>query len=268
MEEEFEDDTDVLIEDVHLQCPVCKDLYVRPRMYPCGHSCCEECMITMDRLKAETSIYHTPLYKCPCCRAESIFKWYSRPINHALSSICRLHPNYETRLEEVGETKEKEDTAPADVNLRTLAMESRHHIAVDLYDKLLPLLYAAAGEGRRHVVITDKQTIRRIELVCDILSKLLFDRHNVYKVLCTRNECQVIFSDDAFTILREYTNSAANPPLPTTPIRLVDIDTITQTLNTIQEELPLRMMPPLQRRDNFTAMLEEELRVEGERLDP
>lgn len=254
------------VEDVHLNCPVCKDLYVRPRMYPCGHSCCEACMVTMDRLKAETSIYHTPLYQCPCCRAESIFKWYTRPINHALAAICSLHRFHTMRMEEA--TKEEEDpSVPEDVNLRTLSTESRHHVALDIYERVLPLLYQAAGEGRRHMVITEKTMLRQIELVCDILSQLLFERHNIYKIQCTRTECQFIFSDDAFTVLREYTNSNnPPPPLPNTPIRLVDIDAITQTLNTMREEIPLRI-PTLRRRQNNFTMLDDdddgEIMLEG-----
>lgn len=260
--ESIEEEEYTTVDDIHLHCPICKDLYIRPRMYPCGHSCCEECMVTMDRLKAQNSIYHTPLYKCPCCRAESIFRWYTRPINHALAAICALHRNHTDRMEE--STKDEEPSSvPEDVNLRTLAMESRHHVALDLYERLLPLLYEAAGEGRRHMAITEKTMIRQIELVCDILSQILFERHNVYKVQCTRTECQFIFSDDAFTVLREYTNNRnpPPPPLPTTPVRLLDIDAITQTLNTIQEARPLQMPPLRRRQNNFTEMLQD---VEGE----
>jgi len=230
---------EIVLDEAYLQCPVCKDVYVRPRMYPCGHSCCEPCMIKMDQLKEETTIYHTPLYMCPCCRAESIYRWNTRPINHALSSICNLHSSHTPELS----STEEETSIPTDVNLRTLAVETRNHIALDLYEKLLPILFKAAGEGRRYVVITDSMVVRKVELVCDLLSHMLFTQHDVYKVLCTRNECQIIFSND-YTVLREYTNHPRQTT--TTPIHLLDINAITNSL------------------DSFTAMLEEEIQEEDQ----
>ena len=272
--EEQQQATTTTIDEELLQCPVCKDIMVEPRMYTdCGHTVCTSCMKKMDRLRAENSVFHTPLYRCPCCRTETIYRWYARPINRAIMSICEKHEKYASRVEEVRseeKNEEKEPSIPDNIDLRALATESREQIALDLYDKLLPIMYEAAAEGRRHVVITKKKTIRKIELVCDLLSTMFFETNNIFKILCTRSECQIIFSDDAFTVLREYTNNDVTeeeieetpPPLPNTPIQLLNLDAIAETIRSSRRTLPIGIpigRPLLARRaEHFTEAKEDE----------
>ena len=47
---EESDDSGILVKETELMCPICKDLYVYPRNYDCGHTLCELCMLEMDKI--------------------------------------------------------------------------------------------------------------------------------------------------------------------------------------------------------------------------
>ena len=60
-------------EGIDYMCPICKDYLLQPRIYECGHTICERCMINCDKsVKSEVrSTFDTPIYKCPLCRKKN-----------------------------------------------------------------------------------------------------------------------------------------------------------------------------------------------------
>ena len=48
----------------HLTCPICCELYKKPKYLPCYHSYCEECLV---KLVVQSNI------TCPECRKTSVF---------------------------------------------------------------------------------------------------------------------------------------------------------------------------------------------------
>ena len=49
---------------IHLTCPICYELYRKPKYLPCYHSYCEECLVKLQKADS-TSI------TCPECRIAS-----------------------------------------------------------------------------------------------------------------------------------------------------------------------------------------------------
>ena len=42
--------------DEHFYCPICRDIFMTPKLYDCGHTICEKCMIKMDETEEEKVI--------------------------------------------------------------------------------------------------------------------------------------------------------------------------------------------------------------------
>jgi len=96
-------------------------------------------------------------------------------------------------------------------------------------------LYAAASDGKRYVIISEQILVQRMEICLDLISKFLFEKNNVFKVLVTPEEATIIFTRNAFNTQREYTNhetSHLNVPL-------LDLRAMHDTLESIREELLL-----------------------------
>ena len=192
--------------ETHLKCAICKDLYVYPRLYPCGHSTCESCMASIDTHTATPSAFHLTIYSCPICRNKTMVPWFYREENIALRRIVECHPTYVARMQEHGERiqVEEEDIEENDVDLECLCHRARDHEARKLYSTLFPLLYRAAKRGKQYVLITNINDIRRIEPVADVLANLFIEKHNIYKFMVTRTECTIVFTKDAFQVNREF----------------------------------------------------------------
>ena len=45
----------------HLTCPVCYELYKKPKYLPCYHSYCEECLVKLQKDSSDSNT-------CPECR--------------------------------------------------------------------------------------------------------------------------------------------------------------------------------------------------------
>ena len=78
----------------HQLCPVCKDMMLIPRIYICGHTVCERCMIKTDKLRDENNdlVFTATIYKCPLCRSQTYLDIESRPINRVVLEQLRKDP--------------------------------------------------------------------------------------------------------------------------------------------------------------------------------
>ena len=195
-------------------CPVCRSIFVRPRMYACGHSVCSHCMQTSDEYTVSPFMHSFNLYKCPVCRAETLVPWHRRPANVDLRQVCERHTDYVARLVEVGpEKKANLPTCGSREDLSKLAFSQQQTIAHEMYEMLLPLLHEAALEGRSVVCLNDKNTLRKIQRVGDALGELLFHRHNVCKMTVTSTDVTFYFLKTTFSLRAERTNRRWADPI-------------------------------------------------------
>ena len=47
-------------------CPVCRSIFLYPRIYPCGHSVCSHCMRSSDEHTTPAFADSLAVYRCPC----------------------------------------------------------------------------------------------------------------------------------------------------------------------------------------------------------
>lgn len=166
-----------------MDCPVCRSHMVNPRIYECGHSVCEFCMLQSDLVAAEEAPLNTlPLYRCPECRAGTFLPCSERPMNHSLSRILQMEEGYAERESQVAkETQEwfEEEACEAGAtlsagcslsgqkagggeeeeppqNLAHLSNAVRHRRAMTLFRRLLPSVQSAALRGASRLVVTTR----------------------------------------------------------------------------------------------------------------
>ncbi len=226
--------------ETHLKCPICKDLFVFPRLYPCGHSTCEKCMAQIDDHTLTTSAFHLTVYSCPICRDKSVTPWYFREENIALRRIVECHPQYTDRVKEHGERLQivDEEIEDEDVNLETLCNAARMQKVDVLYKTFFPLLYSAARRGKQYVIISSINDVRDIEPVADLFANLLIEKHNIYKLMITRNECTIAFTEHAFNVGREFIREEETLEETTEGI----LDDIVEELQAVSTRLPLPLL--------------------------
>lgn len=198
-------------------CPVCRSIFVRPRLYPCGHSVCSHCMQQSDEYTSPRFMHSLRVFKCPVCRDESLPPWFRRPYNVSLRQICEKHKDYMARLVEVGPEKlPHEDTVTQQTDLSKLAFAQQQTIAHELYGTLIPLLHTAAMEGRSFINVTDQKTVKNIQRVADTFGQLLFHRHNVYKMNVTSADVTIYFLNSTLSHRAERLNEIWEDPLTST----------------------------------------------------
>ena len=189
-------------------CPVCKDTMMIPRIYECGHTICEICMKDGDRItkKNVLSKFTVPYYKCPLCREKTIVEWYLRPINRVLLNILRKDNDYEHKyIEYKKKNTTKTPDIPSNVNLAALTKKNKILLTYKLYNKILPLLYDAAVNGKS-VISIEKPICRDIQIVSDSLSEILFINHNIHKLVATSHECVIELVSSVDSYKSEYIN--------------------------------------------------------------
>ena len=212
------DDTssDLLLDDKDVMCPVCKDVFVFPRTYECGHTVCELCMYEMDRRDCSVDAHTARIHHCPVCRHPTIRSWHNRPLSVLIEKIASNHPSYPKRKQEVLEERSNREGSiayiPTNIDLADTARTSRVKIALSLYDVLIERLYKAALRGLSYLVIREKKIVTNIEKVIDLLSAQLFVQHNIYKIMVTRGECTIHIHKDAFAWRRSYENRNYQDP--------------------------------------------------------
>jgi len=179
------------------RCPVCMNLYLKPTLFECGHTFCLTCHYNL------------------------------RPANITLDKVCKaVYPKeYETlmqierkckeltaklrRQEEKSQDEEPDEehlSRMSSVNLSQLSAESQSMLADKVYSKLIPKFIDAARQGKSHVTVIEKSTVKDIEVCIQPLSKKLFEKNNVYKITCTPEECSVFFSRSSMRWNRSFQN--------------------------------------------------------------
>jgi len=201
------EDTETLTE-----CPICKDYLLIPRIYPCGHHICEECMIASDK-NTHAHPATLPIYKCPICRCETSDEWWKRPVDTKLISVlCSMDCEYNTKhSEHKKRTRDEYNTEidiPYNINLAHICKNMREHKSEQLYKMILPLLYKAATEGKPYITISTEQY--DIGLVADILAEKLIKRNGIYKMISGHRECQIELVPSERSYRLEYDNDNYN----------------------------------------------------------
>ena len=176
-------------------CPICKECPLAPRIYDCGHTVCEPCMIKNDVVDEDLSdLFNITSFKCPICRDKTLKAWFSRPINHSLLEILLRDEKYSKEYEEylTKSIKTEKVEVPININLSYLCRKTRQDKLVKIYNDILPILFNAALKGKSHVKLTEEYT-QDIKLIADLLAEKLFSLHNIYRMLYSSNECIIEF---------------------------------------------------------------------------
>lgn len=219
-------------------CPICRSIYVRPRIYPeCGHSLCEHCHIQTDEHTDIPDAYTAIVYKCPICRSETLTPWNRRPLNRALDDICSssFSEEYNERSEELGEAPAPESIGnKEDVDLAKMAIAERNRVATALYDEIFPLLHNTARDGGDYISITSKEKVRAIYRVADQLTTMLF-RHKIYRMICTPEEVTIHILNRGQHSRNEFLNVNYEAPMVTSlSTETTTIESLTNISSTIR----------------------------------
>ncbi len=179
--------------DENLNCPVCLNIFVNPRIYECGHSVCEECMHNCDKEVEEqtSSNFDIPKYVCPICRKETIIDYKYRPLNRRLITLLDNVENYKKIYKSKNENfkiKKEEQTLYNNINFSHLAFKSKYMKCEKYYNEILPLIYKAAKEGKSYISILSNS--KELQTVFSMLSKKLF-KHGIYKIQALQNEFNI-----------------------------------------------------------------------------
>ena len=178
-------------------CPICQEIIFIPRIYPCGHSTCEECMIKSDRSTIDSTNSHKlPVFKCSLCRHETYDRWFDRPINHTLLELQCQDGAYAKKFEKYKEEKpefEEDLKIPSTINLSYICQSIRYKKFRNIYKKLLPILLNEAMMGKPLITITSRELVKEIYLVADLLSRKLINSHGIYRFIATPRDCEIEF---------------------------------------------------------------------------
>ena len=121
--------------EIFTDCPICKDSLLTPRIYPCGHHICEECMIKSDQNTHSESPAALPIYKCPICRHETMEEWWKRPIDtNLIDLLCKLSEDYKEKHESHSkhESEQLEITIPTNINLAHMCKNMREYKIIEM----------------------------------------------------------------------------------------------------------------------------------------
>ena len=198
----------------NLKCPVCINIMTFPRIYDCGHSLCEECMIQIDN---ETNTrFRTRrdavIYKCPLCRVITHKPWFSRPKNLFLMNILESNEEYRKIVGEKRYENNPLDNIPENINLSFLCSRSREIKMNELYNYILPLLIKSCMDGKQELIISDRAS--EIYEYSSEISKKLFNNHGIYKIISTKDIFRIFniktLSNREFRNMQEYINPNYN----------------------------------------------------------
>ena len=195
-----------------MKCTVCTNLYRKPTFFECGHTFCLRCHYNIDK-NTECKTFECPSFKCPICRQVTSIPWNLRPPNLALDTLCHtMYPSEykeleEKNIEQEADTEKKKTRINySRIDLSQVAFDSQKRKSQKVYDQLMPLFFKECLEGKSFITITEEALVRDIEICIQPLTKLLFEKNNLYKINCTPKECSVYFSDTAMQWAREFLN--------------------------------------------------------------
>lgn len=220
----------ILNENIH--CPICRDLFIMPRIYECGHTVCEECMKNIDETDKEkfNSIFDVVHYTCPLCRFETITKYSDRPINHSLKQILEKLPEYKKKVKNnnidiIDDIKD--NSYLKCLNFSNISFKYKFMKAEEYYHKLLPILYDAALEGKNKIVLT--KNIKDLKIISSLLAKKLW-KHGILNIVSTPTEYIIYLLPEN----NGYSNEFINPNYNLTSTEIDDSSSINDVL--VEEE--------------------------------
>lgn len=176
-----------------IYCPICRDIFVNPRLYECGHTVCKKCMIMNDEQDIKMcSIVTIFKYKCPICREPTYKDWKRRPVNISLSHLLEEIPEYTERYEIkvlsspviIDSNFENPVEDLTQFNLSDVCSTIRKDKMLNIYRQLLPILYESAKRGEHEVVVPYIDIFCDFSNVADLLSEKLFREQNIYDIFC------------------------------------------------------------------------------------
>ena len=176
-------------------CPICTNIIIFPRIYDCGHTVCEDCMIQIDEEinKISENSNGAPIYKCPICRKKTHKSWFNRPRNLFLISLLENEPEY-VNINKKKYQNNPLDNIPQDVNLSSLCRRNKELKFNELYNYSVNILKQSSLQGKDVVVITNKA--EELYRFSSKLSKKLFENHGIYKVISTQNYFKIFILDN------------------------------------------------------------------------
>lgn len=196
----------------NFNCPVCTHIVTFPRIYDCGHSLCEDCMVQIDNEanKISETSNKAPIYKCPICRKNTHKSWFNRPRNLFLMGILENNSEYKQRVKEKIYQNNPLDNIPIDVNLSLLCKRSRELKFNELYNYIVTLLTQASLDGKDNILITEKTS--ELHNFSSKIANKLFEEHGIYKVISNINIFKIFIIEDQNIELNggrfaEYINS-------------------------------------------------------------
>ena len=196
-------------------CPVCRCIFVRPRVYPtCGHSVCSHCMRDCDRYTDRQFVHSAILYKCPVCRETTVLPWHHRPRNLSLQAMCEDLPGYANREAELGPEigVPALETFDEKTDLARLSRAKQEALVIRLYEEVMPCLFEAAQEGRTHITVDDQRVVLDMHRCAEAFSNHLFEKHNVYRIMLTTTDATFHFSRQSIRIRNDFVNGLWHSP--------------------------------------------------------
>ena len=196
----------------NIYCPICRDLFIKPRIYECGHTVCEECMKNIDETdkKKYNSVFDVVHYTCPLCRFETITKCSDRPINHSLKQILEKLPEYKKKVKNsnIDINEDIQDNSYLKcLNFSNISFKHKFMKAEEYYHKLLPVLYDAAIEGKNKLLIT--KNIKDLSIISSLLAKKLW-KHGILNIVSTPREFIIYLLPENDGHSNEFINPSYN----------------------------------------------------------
>ena len=173
--------------DEHFYCPICRDIFMTPKLYDCGHTICEKCMKKMDETEEDkVSTFDAPIYSCPICRFKTLSSYKNRPVNRKLIEVLKKNQKYVELIKDI-EEPESEDLIEKykNLNFSKMTFKNKFIKTEKYYKQLLPVIYEASINGKSKISIL-KDT-KDLQSISKMLSIKLF-RHGIYKIQATPRE--------------------------------------------------------------------------------
>lgn len=156
--------TQVLGIEKILECPVCMDTYKKPKVLPCQHSFCLECLFKAYRDGHRFSPFKI---KCPVCRMEHEMRTFAMSINDfdqqfpnhfiLLALLDAKQKEVESKMQKVSEEKRHFNKPPASkpVPMPNVSIRAQE-ISSSPYSSS-PRCISCVIEPKWHCVMCDKQ---------------------------------------------------------------------------------------------------------------
>lgn len=200
-----------------MDCPVCQTLFVYPRVYNCGHSVCELCMLKIDINVAKMTPPCTlPLFRCPICRSENFLPFNERPLNHSLiglieqekgSEYDEIKTHVKCEADKWARVNEKDlhacalvypqrdghSNVPDVQNVSSIAQHVRKRKAICLFQSIIPSIMRAVYNGYEKLHITTHVT--DLISVSRELANMLFE-YGIHSISFTESIFTIRILDD------------------------------------------------------------------------